>query len=63
MQEFRLSIPVIGMITVSVTAESIDEAIDVLLKKQPDLERHPMGKLDLEIDKIIVIPVEPKTFN
>lgn len=63
MQEFRLSIPVTGMITVSVTAESIDEAIDVLLKKQPDLERHPMGKLNLEIDKIIVIPVESKTFN
>ena len=63
MQEFRLSIPVTGMITVPVAAESIDEAIDILLKKQPDLERHPMGKLDLEIDKIIVIPVEPKTFN
>lgn len=63
MQEFRLSIPITGMITVPVTAESIDEAIDILLKKQPDLERHPMGKLDLEIDKIIVIPVEPKTFN
>lgn len=63
MQEFRLSIPITGMITVPVTAESIDEAIDILLKKQPDLERHPMGKLDLEVDKIIVIPVEPKTFN
>lgn len=63
MQEFRLSIPVTGMITVPVTAESIDEAINILLKKQPDLERHPMDKLDLEIDKIIVIPVEPKTFN
>lgn len=63
MQEFRLSIPVTGMITIPVTAESIDEAINILLKKQPDLERHPMGKLDLEIDKIIVIPVEPKTFN
>ena len=63
MQEFRLSIPITGMITISIGAESIDEAIDVLLKKQPDLERHPMGKLDLEIDKIIVIPVEPKTFN
>lgn len=43
MQEFRLSIPVTGMITVPVAAESIDEAIDVLLKKQLDLERHPMG--------------------
>lgn len=63
MQEFRLSIPVTGMITISIGAESIDEAIDILLKKQPDLERHPMGKLDLEIDKIIVIPVESKTFN
>ena len=63
MQEFRLSIPITGMITVPVAAESIDEAIDILLKKQSDLERHPMGKLNLEVDKIIVIPVEPKTFN
>ena len=63
MQEFRLSVPVIGMITVPIGAESIEEAIDILLKKQPDLERHPMGKLNLEIDKIIVIPVEPNTFN
>lgn len=37
MQEFRLSIPITGIITVSVTVELID--------------------------KIIVIPVEPKTFN
>ena len=63
MQEFRLSIPVTGMITVPIGAESIEEAIDILLKKQSDLERHPMGKLNLEMDKIIVIPVEPKTFN
>lgn len=63
MQEFRLSIPVTGMITVPISAESIEEAIDILLKKQSDLEMHPMGKLNLEIDNIIVIPVEPKTFN
>ena len=63
MQEFRLSIPVTGMITVPISADSIEEAIDILLKKQPDLERHPMGKLNLEIDNIIVIPIEPKTFN
>ena len=63
MQEFRLSIPVTGMITVSISADSVEEAVDVLLEKQPDLERHPMGKLNLEVDKIIVIPVEPKTFN
>ena len=63
MQEFRLLIPVTGMITVPIGAESIEEAIDILLKKQPDLEMHPMGRLNLEIDKIIVIPIEPKTFN
>ena len=63
MQEFRLSIPVTGMITVPISADSIEEAIDILLKKQPDLERHPMGKLNLEVDNIIVIPIEPKTFN
>ena len=63
MQEIRLSIPVIGMITVPISADSIEEAIDILLKKQPDLERHPMGKLNLEVNNIIVIPVEPKTFN
>ena len=63
MQEFRLSIPVTGMITVPIGAESIEEAIDILLKKQPDLERHPMGKLNLEIDKIIVVPVESNTIN
>ena len=63
MQEFRLLIPVIGMITVPIGVESVEEAIDILLKKQPDLEKHPMGKLNLEVNNIIVIPVEPKTFN
>lgn len=63
MQEFRLSIPVTGMITVPINANSVEEAVDILLEKQPDLERHPMGKLNLEVDNIIVIPIEPKTFN
>lgn len=63
MQEFKLSIPITGMITVPISADSVEEAIDILLEKQPDLERHPMGKLNLEVDNIIVIPVEPKTFN
>ena len=32
MREFRLSIPVTGMITVPIGAESVEEAIDILLK-------------------------------
>lgn len=63
MQEFRISVPVNGMINLSITAESIEEAIDILLKKQEALEKHPCGHLNLELDKVIVIPVEPKTFN
>lgn len=63
MQEFRISVPVNGMINLSITAESIEEAIDILLKKQEVLENHPCGHLNLELDKVIVIPVEPKIIS
>ena len=63
MEEYKLIVPITGAITLNITAESIEEAVDILLKKQEALESHPCGKLNLEIDKIIVIPEEPKTFN
>ena len=62
MNEYKLIIPVNGVITLNITAESIEEAVDILLKKQDALENHPYGKLNFELDKVIVIPVEPKTF-
>ena len=63
MEEYKLIVPLNGVLTLSITAESIEEAVDILLKKQEALENHPYGKLNLELDKIVVIPVEPKTFN
>ena len=63
MEEYKLIVPISGALTLNITAESIEEAVDILLKKQEALENHPCGKLNLEIDKIVVIPEEPKTFN
>lgn len=63
MKEFRISVPVNGMILINISAESLDEAIEILLKKQEALENHPCGHLNLELDKITVIPVEPNIFS
>lgn len=63
MQEFRISIPVNGMINISVCAESLQEAIDTVIEKQDELETIPNGSLNLELNNVIVIPIEPKTFS
>lgn len=63
MKEFRISIPVNGMISINISAESLDEAIEILLKKQEALENHPCGHLNLELDKVMVIPIEPNIFS
>lgn len=63
MQTFKLSIPVTGMVNISITAESLTEAINQLIEQQEELEKIPNGYLDLELDKVIVIPIEPNTFS
>ena len=63
MEEYKLIVPVAGAITLNITAESIEEAVDILLKKQEALEKHPCGKLNLELDKVVAIPVESKILN
>jgi hypothetical protein len=63
MKEFRISVPVNGMISINISAESLEEAIEILLKKQEALENHPCGHLNLELDKVTVIPVEPNIFS
>lgn len=63
MQEFRISIPVDGMINISVCAESLQEAIDAVIEKQDELTNIPNGSLNLNLSNIIVIPIEPKTFS
>ena len=63
MQEFRISIPVNGMINLSVCAESLQEAINIVIEKQDELETISNGSLNLELNSVIVIPIEPKTFS
>jgi hypothetical protein len=63
MQEFRLIIPVNGTINLSVHANSLEEAIDEIIERQSELETIPNGSLNLELDHIVVIPIDPKTFN
>jgi hypothetical protein len=63
MQEFRISVPVNGMINLSIYAESLEEAVEKLVEKQPELESIPNGFLSLELDHVIIIPIDPKTFN
>ena len=63
MNEYKIIIPISGVITINIASESIEDAVDILLEKQEVLENHPYGKLNLEIDKIVVIPEEPKTFS
>ena len=63
MQEFRISIPVNGMIGLSIYANSLEEAINEIIERQTELETIPNGSLSLNLDHIIVIPIEPKTFN
>lgn len=63
METFNIFIPVTGTVSVSVTADSLEDAIEVLLDQKESLERCPNGKLNLELDKVIVIPEEPKNFS
>ena len=63
MNEYKIIIPISGVIIINIASESIEDAVDILLEKQEVLENHPYGKLNLEIDKIVVIPEEPKTFS
>jgi hypothetical protein len=51
------------MINISIHAESLQEAIDAVIEKQDELESIPNGSLNLELNNVIVIPIEPKTFS
>ena len=55
MKEYNLIVPVIGTIQLSICAEDVEEALEILLDKQEDLERLPYGHLEMELSKIIVI--------
>lgn len=58
MNEYKIIVPIDGAITLDVIAETIEDAVDVLLEKQETLEKHPNGKLNLKLNNVIIIPNE-----
>lgn len=63
MEGYKLIVPISGAITLDITANSLEEAVDVLLQKQEELEKHPHCKLNLELDKVVAIPIESKILS
>lgn len=63
MNEYKIIVPIDGAITLDVIAETIEDAVDILLEKQEILEKHPNGKLNLKLNNVIIIPNEPIILN
>lgn len=60
MKEFKFHIPVNGMIHVPIVAESLEQAIQIVIDKKEQLEHHPMGQLELLLDQVLAMDPEPK---
>ena len=63
MHEYKLIVPVFGSINLTICAESTEEALNILLEKQADLEVIPHGHIEMELSKILVIENEINESN
>jgi hypothetical protein len=63
MNEYKLIVPVFGSINLTICAESTEEAINILVAKQNDLEMIPHGHIEMELSKILVIENEINESN
>lgn len=60
MKEFKFHIPIEGLLTIPIVADSVEEALQILLDKKAAYEKHPMGKIELKIEDALVIEANPK---
>ena len=60
MKEFKFHIPVDGMLSIPIVAETIEEALNILIDKQDVFEKHPMGHLNLKLDEALAVEANPK---
>lgn len=60
MKEFKFHIPVDGMLSIPIVAETVEEALNILMDKQDIFEKHPMGHLNLKLDEALAIEANPK---
>ena len=60
MKEFKFHIPIEGLLTIPIVANSVEEALQILLDKKETYEKHPLGKLELKLEDALAIEANPK---
>ena len=60
MKEFKFHIPVDGLLSISICANDVKEAIEILLDKKETFEKHPLGTLNLKIEDALAVEANPK---
>lgn len=60
MKEFKFHIPVDGLLSIKIVADSVEEALQILLDKKEAFEQHPLGKLELKLEDALAIEANPK---
>lgn len=54
MKKFSFMIPVHGVITTDIVADTPEEALNILTEKKASLEYHPMGHIELELESALI---------
>ena len=60
MKEFKFHIPVDGLLSISIVADSVEDAVNILLEKKSSFEQHPLGQLNLKIEDALAVEANPK---
>lgn len=63
MKEFKFHIPVDGLLSISICADDVKEAIEILLDKKETFEKHPLGTLNLKIEDALAVEANPKVVS
>jgi hypothetical protein len=60
MKEFKFHIPVDGLLSIPIVADTVEEALEILLSKKDAYEHHPLGNLNLKIEDALAVEANPK---
>ena len=60
MKEFKFHIPIDGLLSISICADDVKEALEILLNKKEAYEKHPFGTLNLKIEDALAVEANPK---
>ena len=60
MKEFKFYVPVDGLLSISICADDVKEALEILLNKKEAYEKHPFGTLNLKIEDALAVEANPK---